>query len=342
MSWHAILPYVPEPVRQALTRAMAVRGGPLEELRIRAGRPVACQFEPEERWLGPSGWAPEPGGALVAGPDTVAVAVELLSQQSRYAFDEQLRAGYITLPGGHRAGLTGRAVLEGGRVRTLAAPSGVNYRLARAVAGAADGLLRAVASGRVRSTLIVSPPRCGKTTVLRDLVRQLSDGVAAAGIPPRKVSVVDERSELAGCVAGVPQLPVGLRTDVLDGCPKAEGLLWVLRALSPEVVATDEIGRPEDGPAVAEALGAGVAVLATAHAADLGDLWRRPVLRGLVAGGAFERIALFSRRLGPGTLEGVFDAGGRPVAGAGVRSPAAAASANGALRPAGFPGGRPG
>lgn len=314
MSWRAILPYVPEPVRSALDRAMAARGGPLEELRLRAGRPVACQFADEERWLELRGWAAGPDRALVAEPTLVAIAVELLSQQSRYAFDDQLRAGYITLPGGHRAGLAGRAVLDGGRVRTVIQPSGVNYRLARAVCGAADGLLRAVAAGgTVRSTLIISPPRCGKTTVLRDLVRQLSDGVPAAGVGPRKVAVVDERSEIAGCVGGLPQLPVGLRTDVLDACPKGEGLLWVLRALSPEVVATDEIGRPEDGPAVAEALGAGVAVLATAHAAGLADVARRPVLRRLLAEGAFARIAVLSRRRGPGTLEGVYDAGGRPV-----------------------------
>ncbi len=142
--------------------------------------------------------------------------------------------------------------------------------------------------------------------MLRDLVRWVSNGVPELGLSPRKVGVVDERSEIAGCVRGVPTLDVGVRTDVLDGCPKAEGMMMI-RAMSPEVLVTDELGRREDALAVQEAAGAGVVLLVTAHGQDLNDVARRPVLSAIVQSGAFDRFVVLSRRNGPGTVEAVFD-----------------------------------
>ncbi|MGE5577000.1 MAG: stage III sporulation protein AA, partial [Syntrophothermus sp.] len=155
----------------------------------------------------------------------------------------------------------------------------------------------------ILSTLIISPPQCGKTTLLRDLARQISDGAPAIGLIGRKVGIVDERSEIAGCYHGVPQNDVGLRTDVLDTCPKAEGIMLLLRSMSPEVVVTDEIGGEEDVEAVEEACHAGVAVIATAHGHDLAELLRRPGTGRLIREGHFQRAVVLSRREGPGTLE---------------------------------------
>ncbi|MDP3486426.1 MAG: ATPase, T2SS/T4P/T4SS family, partial [Bacillota bacterium] len=145
-------------------------------------------------------------------------------------------------------------------------------------------------------TLVISPPQAGKTTLLRDIARQLSD-------KGQRVCIVDERSEIAGCYNGCPQLDVGLRTDVMDGCPKAEGMLMALRALSPDVIITDEIGRAEDAAAIEEALNSGVRVIASAHGSTYEEVAARPNLSTLLQRGLFQRVVILSNRRGPGTIE---------------------------------------
>jgi stage III sporulation protein AA len=238
--------------------------------------------------------------------------LSLVSQGSVYALEEEFRQGFVTLPGGHRVGLVGRALLEGGRVRTITHVAGLNFRLSREVRGVARPLVERVvpSSGRPLSTLIVSPPGCGKTTALRDLVRLLSDGVPEIGLRGFRVGLVDERSEVAACYEGVPQRDVGLRTDVLDACPKADGVVLLLRAMSPEIIAADEVGRPEDVRALGEAACAGAAVIATAHGSSLDDLAGRPMLGEMVRSGLFQVYVILSRRRGPGTVEAVLSGWG--------------------------------
>lgn len=313
--WRELLPALPEPLRGWFGAAMEQAPGPLEELRLRVGQPVLCLFGEQERalqagggWCGAARPGQPPAGAWRPGADDIRRSLELLCQHSVYAWEDQLRNGFITLPGGHRVGLAGRAVVEGGRVQTLRPVGSLNYRLAREVAGCALELLPRVvdpAARRVRSLLLVSPPRAGKTTLLRDLVRLLADGDPRSGWPGARVTVVDERSEIAGSSQGVPGRDVGFRTDVLDQCPKAEGLMMAIRALAPAVVAVDEIGRAEDAVALEEALHAGVAVIATAHGPDLDAVARRPSLRRLFELDLFEVAAVLSRRRGPGTVERV-------------------------------------
>lgn len=156
-------------------------------------------------------------------------------------------------------------------------------------------LQRLTDKGQVLSTLILAPPGAGKTTLLRDLVRAFSDG---EGGEPLRVSVADERGEIAALWRGTPQLYVGRRTDVLDGCSKAEGLSILIRGMNPQVAAVDELGSSEDVQAVAEAAGCGVAVLATAHGTGLDDLRRRPACRELLELGVFRRLVILERRGG--------------------------------------------
>lgn len=303
-----ILPYLPQSLRALLEALPAERMARLEELRLKPELPVVLRFDEDEALLTADGGLSadqHAAGLRLLNADEMRRIVLLLADSSLYALEEELRRGYITLAGGHRAGLSGRAVLAHGAVKTIKEISGVNIRIARHVAGAALPLLPRILAedGRPLPTLLVSPPRAGKTTMLRDLARLLSDGV---GVAPLRVGLVDERSELAAMRNGVAQLPIGLRTDVMDGCPKAEGMLLLLRSMSPDVLVTDEIGREEDAQALREAAYAGVAVIASAHGCDEAEIRMRPALAALLAENAFRRIVVLSRRHGPGTIERVY------------------------------------
>lgn len=323
-----ILPYLAPSLRAILVQLPPSKVQGLEEIRIRKNRPLAVRFDRGEFFLDARGnpVAATSGAYCVSGED-LWKTVQLISQSSVYAFEEEFRRGYLTLPGGHRVGFTGKAVLEGGEIKTLCDLSSLNFRIARAVPGAADPLLPYVLNlreARVYHTLIISPPRAGKTTILRDLIRQLSCGVPHLKFPGLNVGVVDERSELASCFAGVPQHDLGPRVDVLDHCPKAAGMMMLLRSMSPQVVATDEIGRLEDVAALWEMVNTGVSILTTAHASCWEELEQRPCLQDLISRRVFQRYVFLSRRKGPGTIEGVWDElrtpllGGRKEWGAGV------------------------
>lgn len=306
-----VLPLVAPSLRSILERMPSFAAASIEEIRIRRGRPLAVRCQREEWFLSGEGeLLSAPGGAYTVTSDDLTKTLQLMSQGSLYAYEEELRQGFITLPGGHRVGVVGKAVLDGGSLKTLCDISSLNIRIARAVPGAARRLLPFILDFKDRlpyHTLIVSPPGAGKTTILRDLVRSLSYGLPSLNFPGVSVGVVDERSELAACFQGVPQHDLGPRVDVLDCCPKALGMIMLLRSMAPQVIATDEIGGSEDVAALWEMVNTGVRVLATAHASSWEELERRPSLQSLVRNRLFQRYVFLSRRKGPGTIEGVWD-----------------------------------
>lgn len=312
MLYQQILPYLPLDLRETLLRCDQSRLQFLEELRLKPLLPPLLRFAHDEAFL-------DIDGSLVCDPQKATILKEeqmrkiilLLCDSSFYAIEEELRRGYITLPGGHRAGLSGRAVLSRGEIKTIKDISSVNIRIARAISGLAAPLLPRLtdSQNKILHTLIVSQPRGGKTTLLRDLTRTLSNG---EGIEPLRVGLVDERSELAAMRNGIAQLPIGIRTDVMDGCPKAEGINMLIRSMGPEVVVCDEIGRPEDVAAIFEAINAGVRMICSAHAGSEEEILSRPVLNELLQQKAFERIILLSRKEGPGTIEWIKDGAFQP------------------------------
>lgn len=278
----ALLP--PRLRRAALELDEKARSG-AEELRLRAGRPMTAVAAGEE--------LPLPDGRPVE-PAELEQVVEIATQASPHAALERLREGFFTVRGGHRIGVCGTAVVKEGAVYNLRSLSSLAIRIARQVPGAAAPVADRLWEGeRFQSTLILSPPGGGKTTLLRDLIRRLSDGV---GHPALRVGVADERGEVAALWNGAPQLDVGRRTDVMDGCPKGTALLMLLRGMNPQVLAADEITAPQDCAALLAAANCGVSLLCTAHAEGLADLEARPLYRPLLENRCFRRLAVLTRR----------------------------------------------
>ncbi|HIZ79282.1 MAG TPA: stage III sporulation protein AA [Candidatus Lachnoclostridium stercorigallinarum] len=295
----------------------------LQEVRLRVGQPVCLWYENQEYLVGGDGRLGQAGGrerSDRAGrfePRTVTdrelrETVECMGNYSLYAFEEEIRQGFLTVRGGHRVGLAGKVVMEEGRIKTIRHISGVNIRFAHQVKGCGAAVLPSLLeNGRLLHSLLISPPRGGKTTLLRDLVRLLSDG--ADGRPGINVSVIDERSEIAACCQGIPQNDLGARTDVLDGCPKALGMMMAIRALAPAAVAVDEIGGKKDLEAVEYAAGCGCSVLATVHGSGLEEIRRKPAMKELIDQGIFRRFVILGGGERAGTVKEVLDEKGNLV-----------------------------
>lgn len=257
-----------------------------EEVRLRAGQAMTVLLPDGERRV--------PGAEEPLKPGDLALVLEVATHASAHTALSRVRGGFFTLEGGHRMGLCGSAVVESGEVRNFRQFSSLALRIARQRRGVSAPVLSELRQGGgLPSTLILSPPGGGKTTLLRDLIRACSSGEGGA---PLRMAVADERGEVAALWEGVPQLDVGPCTDVLEGCPKAEGLMMLLRGMNPQVLCADEITAPADLLALETAANCGVSLLATAHGSSLDDLCSRPLYRNLLARGIFQRLVTISGR----------------------------------------------
>ena len=277
----------------------------LYEIRLRVGRPLFLTYDGGECFLKRKETEPY----LVTRED-LKETLEYVSGYSLYAYEDEVRQGFLSVQGGHRVGVTGKVILNGNQIQGMKYISCINVRLAHQIKGCADEVMPYIQKKDwVAHTLIISPPRCGKTTLLRDIIRQISNG--RKGVPGMTVGVVDERSELAGCYQGVPQNDLGERTDILDGCPKAEGMQMLIRSMSPAVVAVDELGGEEDFQAVEAVIHSGCKLIATAHGNTLEDIAQQPLFQKLLEMDVFERFILLGRQDRAGVVEGIFDGKGR-------------------------------
>ena len=289
----------------------------LEEVRLRADQPLMVVWNGKDYFVTDQGQLSMDQSQSWKVPESLLrEAVEAFSSHSLYAYEEELRQGFFTIQGGHRIGVAGKVVLEHGAVKTMKYLSFLNVRIAHEIRGCADGILpyiyeadRCEINREIFHTLLISPPRCGKTTLLRDLIRQISNGNAFH--PGMTVGVVDERSEIAGCSGGIPGNDVGIRTDVLDACPKAKGLMMLIRSMAPEVVAADEIGSQEDLEAFTYAMRCGCVLFATVHGSSFRELLEKPVLKDLVRERLFSRYIFLKNGELPGQVEVIVNEEGK-------------------------------
>lgn len=293
-----ILPYLGDKIRQAVERSEMKNK--IQEIRFRLNRAMTVYFQGKEYFLTPQGGITEfPQLGITVTHQDIDFSLKAVCDYSIHSYQREISEGFMTIKGGNRVGICGTAVIRDNKIETLKYINGLNFRVAREIYGSADEILEKCFLDGVNSVLIIGSPSSGKTTVLRDLCRQLGKA--------RKISVIDERGELAAVYQGIPQNDVGICADVFDGYPKQLGILTAIRVMSPEIIAVDEIGSDADCLAIESAIHTGVKILATAHASSTDELHRRKALKSLLKQNAFSKVVLLGNRAETGKILSITD-----------------------------------
>ena len=254
----------------------------IQEIRIRVGRPIILKLQNLDILI-----------EYIVNQTEILQILEKICENSIYAYKNQICNGYITIKGGHRIGISGSVIQNDGKISNINYISNLNFRIARQIIGASNEILRYILNieeNSIYNTLIVSPPGRGKTTILRDLIRNLSNGIDEINFKGRTCGVVDERGEIAAMYKGVPQNDIGIRTDIIENISKAKGIKILIRTMAPEIIACDEIGSKEDVEAIQEAIISGVKGIFTMHGRTLDDVKSNNQINKLIEENKIEKI----------------------------------------------------
>lgn len=286
-------PYLAPRIRAAVQAICPGDQSRLQEIRMRAGRPLAVSLGGREHYVMISGNLTDyPRQGVLVTRGEVEETFRAVCEYSVYRYARELKEGYITLRGGTRVGIAGTAVYENGELSRMRDVSSLNFRIPRQMKNCAVQLAEQTLAHSRAGLLIAGAAGAGKTTILRDLCRILGGSA--------RISLIDTRGEIAGILHGIPQYDVGFHTDIFDGFPRSEGAYTALRVMTPDYIICDEIGTPEDAEALLQLHGCGVHIIASAHAGSMEDAVQRPVLRSLIEAGVFDYIAM----LGSGSNQG--------------------------------------
>ena len=293
----SVLKYFPEKIEYKIAEEVLDKFDNLEEIRIRALRPIILKLSDGEKVIKYS-----------VSTDEILSCLQLLCENSIYSYQNEICNGFITVKGGHRVGISGSCVIENNKIINIDYIFSLNFRIARQILGCSNKILKYILdleNNNIYNTLIVSPPGSGKTTILRDLVRQISSGIKEIKFKAINVGIVDERGEIAALYKGIPQNDVGINVDVMDNIPKDIGMKMLVRSMAPQVIMADEIGTTEDVKAIDYVMRSGCKGIFSAHGECIEDLYLNDFIKQLIIGHVFE-IIIFLDSKEKGNIKDVY------------------------------------